>query len=103
MDTPRRIPIHTALQRPILLAGGEREPVMANAVLVAALAIGGGFQASTLAVAVLLATAGHLALVRMARLDPQLRHVYARHIHYQDYYPARATEYAPPALVRGGL
>jgi type IV secretory pathway TrbD component len=100
MIEPRRIPIHRSLSRPILLAGGERELVMVNAVIVAALVFGAGFTLPALLTAALFGVLGHLALVRMAKLDPQLRAVYARHIHYQDYYPARASEHAPPALVR---
>ncbi|MDQ2694373.1 MAG: conjugal transfer protein TrbD [Pseudomonadota bacterium] len=103
MDAPRRQPIHVALQRPILLAGGERELVMLNAALVAALVMTGGFTAGSLVVAGLLATVGHWGLVRAARLDPQMRRVYQRHVRYQNFYPARATEYAPPAEVLGGF
>lgn len=100
MNEPRRIPIHRSLSRPILMAGGERELVMVNGVIVAALIFGAGFTLPALIMAALFGIVGHLALVRMAQLDPQLRAVYSRHIHYQDYYPARASEQAPPALVR---
>ena len=51
---------------------------------------------------VLLATAGHWALVQAAKIDPQLSQVYIRHWRYQqDCYPARASIWAPaPARVR---
>lgn len=101
MIEPRRIPIHRSLSRPILMAGGERELVMVNGVIVAALIFGAGFTIPALAVAALFGVVGHLALVKMAQLDPQLRAVYSRHIHYQDYYPSQASEQAPAALMRG--
>lgn len=100
MNEPRRIPIHRSLSRPILLAGGERELTMVNAITVVALVVGGGFTLPALVAAAVIGLGGQFALTRMARIDPQLRAIYARHIHYQDYYPAHASEHAPPALVR---
>ena len=41
MDDPRRIPIHPSLTRPVLLAGAERELVLVNGTIVAALIFGG--------------------------------------------------------------
>jgi len=38
MDEPRRAPIHPSLTRPLLLGGAERELVLLNGTLIAALA-----------------------------------------------------------------
>ena len=43
MDEPRRAPIHPSLTRPILLAGAERELVLVNGTIIAALIFGVDF------------------------------------------------------------
>ncbi len=92
-------PIHPSLVRPILLAGAERELVLVNAIVIAVLLLGIGPHPLTISTAALLATAGHSALVLAARFDPQMLRIYARHIHYRAYYPARAPFNAPQAIV----
>jgi len=99
MDGPRRTPIHPSLARPLLLAGAERELVLANGTLIAALIFGVGFHWASITVAVLLATVGHWGLTRAAKHDPQMSRIYVRHIRYQEYYPARADVHAPPGYV----
>src|SRR5438034_1618080 len=99
MDAPRRAPIHLALTRPLLLAGAERELVLMNGTIIAALIFGVGFHCASLTMAILLATVGHCGLTRPANHDPQLSRVYVRHIRYQEYYPARAAVQAPPCYV----
>src|SRR5438552_2092172 len=99
MDAPRRAPIHLALTRPLLLAGAERELVLVNGTIIAALIFGVGFHWASLTVAILLATVGHWGLTRAAKHDPQLSRVYVRHIRYQEYYPARAAVQAAPGYV----
>src|SRR5438874_9256322 len=99
MDSPRRAPIHLSLTRPLLLAGAERELVLVNGTIIAALVFGVGFHWASLTMAILLGTVGHWGLTRAAKHDPQLSRVYVRHIRYQEYYPARAAVQAPPAYV----
>ena len=89
-----RTPIHPSLVRPILLAGGERELVLINVVLIFALVLGVGPNPVTLGLAGVLATAGHGALVALAKVDPQGWRVFARHFQYRDFYPARAHPFA---------
>ena len=72
---PRAVPLHAALVRPILLGGAERELVIIEATAVFVLLFGVGLHLLTLALAVLLATAGHGALVLAARRDPQMLRV----------------------------
>jgi type IV secretion system protein VirB3 len=91
--------IHRSLTQPILLAGAERTLAIANWITAAALILGSGLHWYTVALGALLLTAGHWALVEAAKFDPQLSQVYIRHIRYQDYYPARASVFAPPASV----
>ena len=88
----RAIPLHRALIRPILLLGVERELVLSTALLAAGLifsvhqwwsvVIGGGLWLVGLA-----------ALQQMAKADPVLSRVLARHLRYQRGYPARATPF----------
>ena len=92
-------PLHPSLVRPVLLGGAERELVLVNTVTVIALVLGLGPHLASLGLAALLATVGHSALVLAARYDAQMFRVYARHIHYQAFYPARALHGAPVAVV----
>ena len=91
--------IHQSLSRPLLLAGAERAPAIANWITAAAIFFGGGLHWYTVATSGLLVTVGHWALVRAAKFDPQLSRVYIRHIRYQDYYPPRASICALPARI----
>jgi len=99
MDEPRRAPIHASLTRPLLLGGAERELVLVNGTIIAALIFGVGFHWVSLTIASLLATAGHWALTRAAKYDPRLSRIYVRHVRYQLFYPARAPIGAAPAWV----
>jgi type IV secretory pathway TrbD component len=99
MEEPRRAPIHPSLTRPLLLGGAERELVLMNGTMIAALIFGVGFHWVSLTLAALLATAGHWALTRAAKYDPRLSRIYVRHVRYQSYYPARPAIVAPPGWV----
>ena len=98
-STASRSAIHQSLTRPLLLAGAERAPAIANWITAAAIFFGGGLHWYTVTISALLVTVGHWALVQAANFDPQLSRVYVRHIRYQDYYPARAAISGPPARV----
>jgi type IV secretory pathway TrbD component len=97
---PRLSTIHQSLARPLLLAGAERAPAIANWIAAASILFGGGLHWYTIGASVLLLTLGHWALVQAAKFDPELSRVYLRHIRYQDYYPPRAAVTAPLARVR---
>lgn len=99
MDAPRRTSIHLSLTRPLLLAGAERELVLVNGTIIAALIFGVGFHWASITVAALLATFGHWGLTRAAKHDAQMSRIYVRHVRYQEYYPARASVHAPPGYV----
>lgn len=97
--TPRSLPIHLALTRPILLAGADRELTLMNAIVCFALVFGIGISRWTIGVVVLLATAGQWTLGRVTRYDPDFRRVYGRHVQLQAFYPATASIHAARPII----
>lgn len=98
MDEQRKIPVHRALNRPNLLMGGERSLVLMS-LLTAAIVC---FTASSwimLGIGILLWFFLQMALIQMAKADPQMSMIYLRHVRYKPYYPARSGEYAAPTFV----
>ena len=59
----RTVPLHSSLTRPILLGGAERDLVIIEVSLIAALLFGVGFRFASLSLALLLGTVGHRILV----------------------------------------
>ncbi len=106
MQPLRRLTIHRSLVRPLLLAGGERKLVMLNYVFIAVLLLGAGLNTLTIITAIVLATAGHTALMKLATYDPQFLRVYLRYRYYALYYSAQSSLYnkhhpVRPAVVKG--
>ncbi len=95
----RKLPIHEALIRPILLAGADRELTLANGVICVALVFGIGISKYTIGVVALLLTAGQWALGRAGRYDVQLRSVYLRHVRLGDLYLAASGLHTGTAAV----
>lgn len=95
----RRIPIHRALNRPNLLAGGEREWMLLSGLITLILVVvAQGWLPSLIGVTVwLFAIYG---LREMAKVDPQMTKVYLRHVRYQEYYPAHTSPFASGATHR---
>jgi type IV secretion system protein VirB3 len=94
MATLRRLPIRRSLIRPLLLAGGERQLVMINCTFIACLIFGMGISLFTVVASALLGIFGQWCLVAAAKSDPAMSRVYLRHIHYQDFYPAKGSAHA---------
>src|SRR6267378_7040281 len=94
MTGPREVPFHESANRPQLLMGGDRELILASAILAAMLVFAVMKWWSILAGLVLWLIAVAI-LARMAKVDPLLRHVYIRHIRYRDFYPAKSRMSAP--------
>ena len=94
-----RATIHQSLTRPMLLAGAERAPAIANWIMAAGILFGGGLHWYTFATSAILITLGHWGLVQAARFDPELSRVYLRHIRYQRSYAACASLTAPPPRI----
>jgi len=92
----RRIPFHTALSRPDLLFGCERQLILVIGLVCLVLVV---VVLTKLAVVLgILTWFGAVAALRaMAKADPVLSKVYLRHVRYRAYYPAHATLFAPPA------
>lgn len=82
-------PIRQSLVRPVLIAGAERELVIANYTIIAALLLGVGPNWITISLSTILATFGHYSLVKISKKEPELRKIYLRHLSYKDHYPAR--------------
>nr|WDE72637.1 hypothetical protein [Cupriavidus gilardii] len=101
-DRLRSVPLRRSLNRPILVGGGERALMHVLAVFTAALVFGVGSKEG-IAAGILLWIAGHAALVKLAKVDPQFSEVYTRHRLYQIYYPALAHISALAALVKTGI
>lgn len=86
---PVQTPMRASLNRPQLLLGGERGLVLFAGVMCAVLV------ASTLKFSAFVLAAGTWAffvavLSRMGKYDPMLSRVYARHLRYRDWYPAKS-------------
>jgi len=92
IERPRTVPIHRSLTRPVLLAGADRELVLANGVVVTALLFGIGVSWYTVGISAALLIVGHWGLVLLSKYDPQIRQVYMRHIQLAEYYPAAPRE-----------
>ena len=77
------------MHRPTLLAGGERELVLATGIVTALLVV---VALNWLAALVggLVWVVGLAVLRALAKADPHMSKVYTRHIRYRAYYPARA-------------
>ena len=88
----RVIPIHSSVNKPNLLLGGDRELVMFTALMAAALIFTA--QEGAAAIFGVMLWVSVLYLLRlMGKADPQMRHVYLRHRRYTAYYPARSTPF----------
>ena len=87
---PRKVDVHLALTRPLLLMGCEREPLPISATLAVTMVfvlgkilfaiVGVAFWVSAVAV-----------LQRMAKADYQMSKVYLRHVRYKTFYAARSS------------
>jgi type IV secretion system protein TrbD len=88
-NQPVFTPMRASLNRPQLLMGGDRELVLLSGLLAALMAVsvmsflsfliaGGSFMAIV------------AVLARMGKDDPLMRKVYARHLTYKDFYPAKS-------------
>ncbi|WP_039888865.1 conjugal transfer protein TrbD [Acidiphilium sp. PM] len=92
-EQTRRIPIHSSLLRPHLLAGGERALTMLNATFAAVL-IFGVETIPAILTGIVVFILVQTILVMMAKRDPQMFDTYKRHIHHKRFYPAQAWLHA---------
>ena len=85
---PRTVEIYSAVNRPNLLLGCEREPVLGLGLLCALLVMG-VMTAWAFFTALLAWSVGVYVLRQMAKADPIMTRVYSRHRRYAAYYPSR--------------
>ncbi len=88
----RTVPIHQSLTRPTLLLGCDRELILSSGIVAFALVISAQ-QWIAFWTGLILWFFSLFVLRLMAKSDPQMRHVYLRHIRYAAYYPARSTPF----------
>ncbi len=99
MGEQRKVVLHQSLIRPILLGGAERTLALMNGVVAAGMVFGiGSWQAAVMGIVFALVV--HSILVQLAKKDSQFFDVYKRHIQYQDYYPAQASQSALAPIVK---
>ncbi|MEY2341430.1 VirB3 family type IV secretion system protein [Acidithiobacillus sp. IBUN Pt1247-S3] len=91
--TSRRLPIHQALVRPMLVAGGEREATFALWFLCLSIPI--LISLWYIPVGLVVGAVGQTFLRSLAKKDPQSLGVVRRHWSQQTFYPGRASAYAP--------
>ena len=89
----QEVPFHTALHRPLLVLGGERNLVLMLGVI-AGVFIFSLAQVWAALVGILLWVVGQWGLAQAAKFDPLLSKTGARHVRYAKYYPAQATPFA---------
>ncbi|MGO9444010.1 MAG: conjugal transfer protein TrbD [Thiobacillaceae bacterium] len=88
------VPIYIALNRPILVLGGERNLVLMLGIL-AGVFIFSLAQLWAAALGVGLWVTGQWALALAAKYDPLLSQTGIRHLRYARYYPAASSPFAP--------
>lgn len=83
---------HRSLTRHNLFMGGDREMVLFSGLCSFALMFT-AFTVVATVYGILLWIFALFVFRRMAKADPQMRHVYLRHRRYARYYPARSTPF----------
>lgn len=101
MSELRSIPIYRALSRPELIAGCEREPILTAGLMAATLIFVSATILSAM-IGVLLWLVCFALFRKMVKADPHMSKLYVRHIKYKNYYPAKATPFAPSAEWKRG-
>ena len=94
-DRPREIVIHQSANRPNQILGGDRELVLIAMLTAISLAFSlGSWWGICLSVGFWIGAVA--VLQRMGKSDPLLRQIYARHIRYRAFYPAKSGRAAAP-------
>jgi type IV secretory pathway TrbD component len=88
-DRPALTPLRPSLNRPQLLIGADRELVLLTGMLAALMAVT-VMSFLSFVLAGLCFSAATAVLGRIAKADPLMRRVYARHVLYRDFYPAKS-------------
>jgi type IV secretion system protein TrbD len=87
---PRKIDVHLALTRPLLLMGCEREPLLVSATIAVTMVFVLG-KIIFVILGVVFWAAAVAVLQRMAKSDYELSKVYVRHVRYAPFYSAQSA------------
>jgi type IV secretory pathway TrbD component len=87
-DGPVETPLRSSLNRPQLIAGGDRELVLT--LVLGAVVIASGMSGLSFVVGLGFVSLTLAALRKMGRVDPLLRHVFNANRKYRDFYPAKS-------------
>lgn len=88
----RTIPIRQVGNRVNQILGGDRELVLSSLVVCAVLVVS-AFEIKAFILGLCLWFLSIYLLRKMAKSDPQMRHVYGRSLKYRPYYPAQSTPF----------
>jgi len=88
----KSVKVHSALNKPNLLLGGERE-LMLIVGLFSSVMIFIALTWQTFIIGVLLWTTLSMLLRMMAKVDPMMSKIYLRQLKYRDFYPAHSTPF----------
>ena len=86
----RQVPVHQSLVKPLLLAGGDRELVLMNIVVMAGALFMMGLSVFSVSLVLSVGSAVHVGLVVMGKKDPVMRFVWMGYRRFAIYYPARS-------------
>ncbi len=91
-DKLKSIKVHSALNKPNLLLGGERE-LMLIVGLFAAVMVFIAMTWQTFIIGMALWTILSMLLRMMAKSDPMMSKIYLRQLKYRDYYAAHSSPF----------
>lgn len=92
----RTVPVHQSLVRPLLLAGGDRDLVLMNVVVMTGSLFMMGLSIGSILFLLSFGGIVHLGLVRLAKIDPEMRWVWISYRRYRAFYPATPDVRARP-------
>lgn len=90
------VPLYSALYKPFLFMGGEREPMVMAALLSFVVVYINPFNPFNLSVGVLLWIFMSYVLRTMAKNDPLMSKIYRRQVQYQKFYSALPSVVSMP-------
>lgn len=91
-ETLQRADIYSALNKPNLIFGMDRELILMTGVISFALFFTGLTMVTTF-MAIILLFINSFFLKMMAKADPQMRHIFIKQLQYAKFYYARSTPF----------
>jgi len=87
------IPIHSALNKPNLVLGGERDLMLFTG-LISSTMIFVALSLQSAIIGIIVWFIFSSIIRKMAKSDPLMSKIYIRQLRYQHYYPAHSTPFA---------